>query len=201
MSKHICKICNKDFKTKRLKATFCSNDCYHKSMKNVVRIDLRKRIMKKCLVCEKEFETRFCHSRVKTCSKKCGGIIRRGSFPERLKEKIEKKCSNCSKLFKTLPSNKNIFCSRKCFLNLKSLNVKYPQKQRLQGSAWIKKRKIVIERDKVCTVCKNNGDQIHHIIPYSISGDDSLENLTLLCRSCHLKIHLEMWNDDKKLSI
>lgn len=201
MNNHICKQCNNTFKDKRLYAKFCCLNCYHKSMKGIEKIHNRKRVTKECLVCKKSFEVRVCHSHVKTCSKKCGGIIRRGTYTKTFKHKVEKKCANCLKLFKTLPSNKNIFCSRKCFLNLKSLNVKYPQKQRLQRFSWIKIRREVIKRDKVCTKCFKEGNEVHHIVPYSISGDDSLENLTLLCKSCHLKTHIEMWENDKKLLI
>lgn len=199
MNNHTCKQCNNIFKDKRLCAKFCSRKCYYKSMEGIKKIHNRKRIIKECLVCKQKFEIRLCHSRVKTCSIKCGGLIRRGKYLPS-KERVEKKCINCSKLFKRLPSNKNIFCSRECYTNLKTTNVKHPQRQRLQRFAWIKIRREVIKRDKVCTKCFNEGNEVHHIIPYSISGDDSLENLTLLCKSCHLKTHIEMWENEKKLS-
>lgn len=201
MTNHVCKQCNNTFQDKRSQAKFCCLNCYYKSMKGIEKIHNRKRVIKECVVCKKSFEVRMCHSHVKTCSIKCGGITRRGKYPKTLKNRIEKKCVNCLKTFETIQSNNNIFCTRKCYTEFKSLNVKYPQNQRLQKIEWIKIRREVIKRDKVCTKCFKDGKEVHHIIPYSISGDDSLENLTLLCKSCHLKTHLEMWENEKKLSI
>ena len=52
-------------------------------------------------------------------------------------------------------------------------------------------RKIVLKRDKnICQLCGNNKKtlQVHHLIPYRISEDNSLENLISLCPSCHGKV-------------
>jgi len=45
-----------------------------------------------------------------------------------------------------------------------------------------------------CSICGmplifGKGSHIHHIKPISLGGDHSLENLTLLCKKCHIKKH------------
>ncbi len=47
---------------------------------------------------------------------------------------------------------------------------------------------FIIERDKVCQECGREDDlQIDHIIPYSCGGNDSVENIRLLCSTCNAK--------------
>lgn len=60
--------------------------------------------------------------------------------------------------------------------------------------AWARIRKAVIARDAgVCQECQkavsmNAGDaHVDHKIPKEQGGTDALENLQLLCRSCHSK--------------
>lgn len=67
---------------------------------------------------------------------------------------------------------------------------------------WNEIRKLVLERDLFkCKRCGKNHHKnvldIHHKIPYSISKDNSLDNLTTLCKSCHKK---EEWKYNKKRS-
>ncbi len=67
---------------------------------------------------------------------------------------------------------------------------------------WKKIRKEVLERDNhVCQRCGITVEEygksldIHHIIPFLYSLDNSLENLTTLCKRCHTKTEAEV---DKK---
>ena len=55
------------------------------------------------------------------------------------------------------------------------------------GKNWQKLRKLVIERDPVCTApgCLEPTDEVDHIVRTSKGGDDSLDNLQGLCRRCH----------------
>ncbi len=59
------------------------------------------------------------------------------------------------------------------------------------GDDWEKIRYVVYLRDKFtcqdCGVTRKSLD-IHHKIPFLESKDNSIENLTTLCRSCHMKI-------------
>jgi hypothetical protein len=198
----ICKNCNKEFivPSFMVNAKYCNHDCYWQSMRNKKRPERHKRKQKDCLVCKKKFYYTASRERLKTCSIKCGGIIRRGK-PIKKKERIKKKCIGCNNDIYLLPSKENkIFCTKKCFLSFRSKHVKYPDRQRIQGYKWEKTRKLVIERDKFCTKCGKDGKEVHHIIPYSITADDSLNNLTLLCKSCHLITHMEMWRMQKNNS-
>ena len=49
-------------------------------------------------------------------------------------------------------------------------------------------REIIKKRDKLCRLCGNkNNLVIHHIIP---NGSATPDNLILLCRRCHMVVHL-----------
>lgn len=73
-------------------------------------------------------------------------------------------------------------------------------KLRLSTKKWQKIRKQCYERDNyTCQECGikcvskdkkvlNRTIQCHHIIPWSKTNDDSLDNLITLCVSCHRKI-------------
>ena len=73
---------------------------------------------------------------------------------------------------------------------------------------WVKLRKKLLERfDYTCQICGNeyrppkdemdrvlNKDNsrfliVHHIIPFFISFDNSEDNLMVVCRKCHWKLH------------
>lgn len=52
----------------------------------------------------------------------------------------------------------------------------------------------VWERDQLCRFCGSKGSkknplQVHHIIPKSEGGANSLKNCMLLCQNCHTLIH------------
>lgn len=54
---------------------------------------------------------------------------------------------------------------------------------------WDTIREAVFKRDSSkCVDCGSVENlQVHHIVPYFISRDDSLNNLILLCARCHMK--------------
>jgi hypothetical protein len=57
-------------------------------------------------------------------------------------------------------------------------------------SPWQNLRAQVKARDKVCTSCgKNSGIMDVHHITYARIGNESLEDLRLLCRACHGEEH------------
>lgn len=55
------------------------------------------------------------------------------------------------------------------------------------GSYWYNKRQEVLQRDGyTCTRCGITKNlSIDHKTPLSLGGDDSMHNLTTLCRDCH----------------
>jgi 5-methylcytosine-specific restriction protein A len=53
---------------------------------------------------------------------------------------------------------------------------------------WRKLREIVIRRDQgICQSCGQEGKHVDHIIPRRLGGDDSMNNLQLLCEGCNLR--------------
>lgn len=70
--------------------------------------------------------------------------------------------------------------------------------RKYRGPDWQQQRKKCLKRDGYkCVDCgKTNAQEIkdlhrqlsaHHLIPYEISQDSSLENLITVCQSCHMK--------------
>ncbi|MGX5913939.1 HNH endonuclease [Aliidiomarina sp. Khilg15.8] len=63
--------------------------------------------------------------------------------------------------------------------------------QRGYGSNWEKLRRIVLERDEhLCLSCVaagiyTQGTHVDHIKPKAQGGDDSMDNLQTLCKTCH----------------
>ena len=54
-------------------------------------------------------------------------------------------------------------------------------------------KELVRARDVVCQGCGKTGAEsgraldVHHLQPFRFSGDNSLDNLVALCRSCHMR--------------
>ncbi len=66
------------------------------------------------------------------------------------------------------------------------------------GKNWQKLRKLVIERDPVCTApgCLEPTAEVDHVVRTSKGGDDSLDNLQGLCLRHHqIKTHAERKDD------
>lgn len=59
------------------------------------------------------------------------------------------------------------------------------------GSAWVKLRQLVMERDRgLCQCCLRQGrispaQQVDHIKPKAEGGSDSPDNLEAICCECH----------------
>jgi len=59
--------------------------------------------------------------------------------------------------------------------------------KKYRGVDWKEQRIMALERDKhICQRCGEKGEEVHHITPYSVSKDNSLDNLLTLCKRCHL---------------
>lgn len=71
---------------------------------------------------------------------------------------------------------------------------------RANGSTtqWRKLREIVIRRDAgICQRCGQEGSHVDHVVPRALGGDDSLNNLQLLCRNCNLKKGARFFDEHK----
>jgi len=67
-------------------------------------------------------------------------------------------------------------------------------RSRFNTLEWRGVTKKCRERDNyTCQKCnKKRSIEVHHIIPWRITKDDSLDNLVTLCKSCHLKIEIKL---------
>lgn len=79
------------------------------------------------------------------------------------------------------------FCSRPCYERWLC------QTDRVsgRGSQWRKIRRAVLDRFPFCGWCgtlNRSRLQVHHIVPFRISNDNSPKNLIPLCVSCHRRI-------------
>ncbi len=61
-------------------------------------------------------------------------------------------------------------------------------------------RRALIARDGACIGCGAPPEQceIHHIVPWSCGGKTQIDNLTLVCWSCHDRIHDNNWKITKQ---
>lgn len=62
-------------------------------------------------------------------------------------------------------------------------------------SGW---RDVIIDMlGRKCVACEEKESlEIHHIKPTRLGGNNTIDNLCVLCRSCHIKIHYKKPNDD-----
>jgi 5-methylcytosine-specific restriction endonuclease McrA len=112
-------------------------------------------------------------------------------------------CAECGRTV-LIPVNKGprrLFCSRSCARA--AFNAKYLRGPRngnwraaralYYGREWKRIKADVRARDVVCRNCgktpQDNGRalDVHHLQPFRFSGDNSLDNLVALCRSCHMR--------------
>lgn len=132
--------------------------------------------------------------RSKTCSLVCLAKFRQKlSVKSRLSKgfvyKILRNCKECNINFaiykSALKTNASgNFCSRKCY-NLYLCNT---NRENGRGSRWKQIRKVVISRHSGCVFCGSSKDlEVHHLVPWRITHDNSLDNLVPLCRSHHKK--------------
>lgn len=188
MVEKICDICGSSFEVKPYRkhiAKYCSNKCRHKAP-----VPSRKKLNKiECEFCKKLFQP--IASKIRFCSKEC------------VNKSIEKffVCQNCGILFRRMPATMKpepMFCGVPCraeylsganhhgykggrYLNRNSFNI----------TEWKNKiRPSILERDGYsCKRCNANQEttiiHVHHIIPWSLTEDNSQENLISLCISCH----------------
>ena len=93
------------------------------------------------------------------------------------------KCKGCGKVFAYHPSElRRTYCSREC---RRGPNFKKTGR----GSGWKRIRSEAISSQPFCAACGTMKLlQVHHIIPWRLSRDNSQKNLVPLCRSHHKAI-------------
>ena len=135
-----------------------------------------KTVMSKCNGCSKLVAARFGYS---YCSVACRMADKR----------VSRECKCCAATFSVLRSaigeNTNAsgnFCSRACYEKWMCNSDKVTGR----GSQWRKIRAATIERQPFCSLCGTGKNlQVHHIVPFRLTQDNSDANLTPLCVKHH----------------
>ena len=54
------------------------------------------------------------------------------------------------------------------------------------SARWARLRKLILARDPWCKLCGvTSSNEVDHIVPRAKGGEDTMENLWGLCKSCH----------------
>lgn len=201
----ICESCGKEFERypsdirEGTKHFFCSADCrkaYYKGDK----------VLRVCKQCGKEF---YVYRSAIEKSNASGNFCCRGCYNEHQKTltgsknnhctKVNRKCDYCGKEISVIPSRlrmyEHSFCSVKCrsmFMAERMAGEKNPQWK--GGSSSYRGNFDEVKREsfggvQFCAICGTTKDiHIHHIIPYRLTQDNSVDNLIPLCRKHHKTI-------------
>lgn len=144
-----------------------------------------------CMKCGSEFIHSVANR--KYCSREC--YLKNGNLAKNLgdwttPEKIA--IRNKDRDFRQKVSNgvkkyhkKNPVKLQRWFIDTYGENYKPKSSYYIPGVEWRKNQKIINAKN-ICQRCGNPDNlNVHHIIPYSISKDNSPSNLVPLCKSCH----------------
>lgn len=103
LGRYTCRVCGRDFKPLRAEQVTCSRQC---AAVYVKQRSVERRLMKRCVVCESEFDATY-HRQQQMCSIECRGRFR--SMPRQ-------RCERCGKQMDTTNSSyrKQRFCSTEC---------------------------------------------------------------------------------------
>lgn len=178
-----CEECKKSFITYQSRQKFCSISCSQKSRHS------KKEVF--CKNCNIKFETCFgTNSRI-FCTVEC-------FHKWNSKEKVPFVCENCSKtiyvLEKVIKNKKT--CSKQCKYELlaKENSIKFSgieghsHNSYKNGNTYYKKYAMK-NFNHIC-ICCNVTDvmfDVHHID--GCRSNNSLNNLCIICRSCHKRLH------------
>lgn len=213
--KRTCSICNKQFLSSQPFAKYCSKKCKRRATYlKEYKPHPHKPFLIKCSFCEKLIrkqpsDLKHSKSGKVYCNKSC-------KAKAELTKKITIYCEICQKSFKRPPSgiHKHNFCSRKCcniwrrqFIGEATPNWKggynKPERERIRARIfWKELRKQILELfQNKCLTCKQESVlHIHHIVPYRLGGEDSINNLIPLCPVCHSKQTVKDWENEHQLS-
>ena len=176
----ICNICKKeDIIRKDNKSATCKKCSLDIKREKSIKTIKSKVKFTQCKTCGKDIPL----SKNQTyCSKECHSLNK--------KEKRECKCCGKEFLIYTSSLNTNAsgnFCSRKCYENY----LCDTDRTTGRGSQWKKIRNIAIKKAPFCAICGTTKNlQVHHIIPFRYTNDNSQSNLIPLCIKHHKKIEI-----------
>ena len=149
---------------------------------------------KRCSVCHEYFKAYRCLiENRKYCSHKCGSQVYAKINGTQKREQVRKRNSEAWFIEKVSSGLKAHFL-RNPRKNeqwyLKQYGVGYVAKSKYKHSGdWKKISARLIKQVGECNECGTKTSLcVHHIIPYSISKDNSIGNLVVLCSSCHRRV-------------
>lgn len=104
-------------------------------------------------------------------------------------KRVERNCKQCGKTFDVLASSVSgktnaagNFCCRHCYEQWMCRTDRVTGR----GSQWNKVRQMAKIAAPFCGQCGTAENlQVHHIVPFRITHDNSQNNLIPLCRRCH----------------
>jgi 5-methylcytosine-specific restriction endonuclease McrA len=187
----ICGFCGKSFEAYKKNQKFCSTACGNAGKS---RRQKEERIERICEVCRGRFLAYPSRRYSKYCSRTCWN--KRGT--------ILATCRECQSPFFAHRSSNSIFCSRNCYSLWQAKYVRGDAHPSWKGGSshyrrgldWKEQAEAARKRDNyTCQRCgikqsdligKRKRLDVHHIIPWSISKSNALENLITVCRKCHI---------------
>jgi len=117
-------------------------------------------------------------------------------------KKVKRECNTCGEAFlinksaisgKTNATGK--YCSRSCY----EKHLCRTGRESGRGSQWKKIRAEVLNSFPFCAVCGTTKNlQVHHIVPFRITKDNSKSNLIPLCTKHHKKIEMLFVDTEKE---
>lgn len=110
----------------------------------------------------------------------------------RAAQSVERSCVTCGSSFRiarsVLSDRTNAsgrFCSRPCY----ERHLCRTPRIRGRGSRWKTIRKAALRQTPFCAFCgRTRHLQVHHIIPFRLTRDNTPTNLIPLCRACHKRV-------------
>ncbi|WP_281249193.1 HNH endonuclease [Acuticoccus yangtzensis] len=107
---------------------------------------------------------------------------------------VERTCVTCGAGFRIPRSilsgrtnSSGRFCSRPCY----ERHLCRTTRTKGYGSRWTAIRREALRRTPFCASCGTTRHlQVHHIIPFRLTRDNSQTNLIPLCRACHKRVEV-----------
>ena len=171
----------------------CSNSYHYFAYKKIRRQRAGFRAQKQgnnCSWCNKIFE--MLNSSHRFCSSNCRTLFfHRKISLKSFKRNSQRKCLCCKNIFFYTRNNQK-FCGKKCcekyYDDLRLTKKKgRPREIAKRLELTIKEYNLLKEK---CVICEwKYNINIHHIVPKSLGGINSIENYLPLCPNCHKLIH------------
>ena len=178
----ICPTCGNTFK--EYASIYCSRLCYESSRNNKLEIT--------CKNCGNNFLKR--PSDISKCKRSQVGFCCRKCYLDHAKQtntKVCKECQVCGTQYKTKKNRADTskfcsyICKQKAFHAFKGSGE--DNKNYRKGSRYYRQRAFA-HYSHECFICKSEKSlHVHHID--ESHQNNSIENLRILCHSCHRRIH------------